>query len=57
MADHQLPSLHAYSEAIMTSSIDTKSTSPKSTMHDTDPFAESGDEEELEDNETVVEDC
>ena len=57
MADHQLPSLHAYSEATMTSSIDTKSTSPKSIMHDTDPFAESGDEEELEDNETVVEDC
>ena len=58
VANHQLPSLHAYSEAIMTfpPSLDTESTS-LITNNDADPFAESEDEEELEDNETVLEDC
>ena len=39
--------------------IDTESTSPSGhdTDNDADPFAESEDKEELEDNETVVEDC
>ena len=63
MADHQLPSLHGYSEAITGArkDITTETASLLSGRRDTDDdadlFAESKDKEEPEANETVLEDC
>ena len=54
MADSQLPSLHAYSEAFVTVSFLDKY---RNTDDDGDPFTEIEDNQELEVNKTVLEYC